>query len=188
MLLIWNSIITENSCPEFQFFCLESVEESPVVMLARDKIRVYILAYSTIVFEICSNVLFPFLNNRTHFLCHVDFTPLPGKMCRQQMVLRYVTHSSNLQRINFSYRSRSHPQKTTPLQISNLRRIMCAVSCVYGSKPEDTVTRRGCAWLIDGVRIGWLDLLTPYTLNSELRAITALSLIHTLHISPLHTH
>jgi hypothetical protein len=42
---------------------------------------------------------------------------------------------------------------------------------------------KGCAWLIDGVWIGWLDLLTLYTHNSELQAITALS----LHNSPLNT-
>jgi hypothetical protein len=29
----------------------------------------------------------------------------------------------------------------------------------------------GCAWLIKGYSIGWLDLLTPYSHNSELQAI-----------------
>jgi hypothetical protein len=43
-------------------------------------------------------------------------------------------------------------------------------------------------WLQTGFWIGWLDLLTPYTHNSELQAITALSLIYTLQSSPLHTH
>jgi hypothetical protein len=42
--------------------------------------------------------------------------------------------------------------------------------------PLITVTCRGHAWLIDVFWIGWLDLLTLYTLHSELQAITALLL------------
>jgi hypothetical protein len=41
-------------------------------------------------------------------------------------------------------------------------------------------------WLLDGVWIGWLDLVTPYTHQSELQAITALLLIATFYISLLH--
>jgi hypothetical protein len=44
-----------------------------------------------------------------------------------------------------------------------------------------------CAWVIDEFWIGWLDLLTPYTFNSGLQAITALPLISALYRSPLHT-
>jgi hypothetical protein len=33
-----------------------------------------------------------------------------------------------------------------------------------------------CVWLINGFWTGWWDLLTPYTLHSELQAITTLSL------------
>jgi hypothetical protein len=44
---------------------------------------------------------------------------------------------------------------------------------------------RGCALLIYGFSIGWLDLLTAYTLNSELQAVTALSLIYALYSSLL---
>jgi hypothetical protein len=31
-----------------------------------------------------------------------------------------------------------------------------------------------CVWLLGGVWIGWLNLLTPYTHHSELQAVTAL--------------
>jgi hypothetical protein len=41
---------------------------------------------------------------------------------------------------------------------------------------------------VDGVWIGRLDLLTPYTHHAELHIITALLLICTLYSSPLHTH
>jgi hypothetical protein len=37
-------------------------------------------------------------------------------------------------------------------------------------KLEHIATCRVCAWLIDGFSIGWLDLLTPYSHNSELQA------------------
>jgi hypothetical protein len=40
-------------------------------------------------------------------------------------------------------------------------------------------TYKGCAWLMDGVWNGWLDLLTGNT---------ALSLIYTLYSSPMHAH
>jgi hypothetical protein len=40
------------------------------------------------------------------------------------------------------------------------------------SLPQQSITMcRGCAWLIDGVWIRWLDLLTPYTFNSGLQVI-----------------
>jgi hypothetical protein len=42
-----------------------------------------------------------------------------------------------------------------------------------------------CVWLLDGVWIGWLDLLTPYTHHSELQAITALFLFHTVSLFSL---
>jgi hypothetical protein len=56
----------------------------------------------------------------------------------------------------------------------------------YSSK--DKVTCRIFAWLIDGFRIGWLDLLTSYSHNSGLQEIMGLPLIYTLYSSPLHTH
>jgi hypothetical protein len=34
---------------------------------------------------------------------------------------------------------------------------------------------------IDGIRIGWLDLLTPYTVNSYLTSNAAVSLIYTVY-------
>jgi hypothetical protein len=49
----------------------------------------------------------------------------------------------------------------------------------------DTVMIWGCV-TVDGVWIGWLNLLTPSTYHSELQAITALSLISTLYNSLLH--
>jgi hypothetical protein len=42
-------------------------------------------------------------------------------------------------------------------------------------------------WLLDGVWIGWLDLLTPYTHHSELQANRASPLIPTLYSSLLQT-
>jgi hypothetical protein len=44
------------------------------------------------------------------------------------------------------------------------------------------------AWLLNGFWNGRLNLSAPYTDNSELQAITALSLNYTLYSSPLHTH
>jgi hypothetical protein len=56
-------------------------------------------------------------------------------------------------------------------------------------KGKNVMSRLGiCSCIMDGFWIGLLDLLTPYTHHSELQAITALSLIYTLHSSPLHTH
>jgi hypothetical protein len=43
-------------------------------------------------------------------------------------------------------------------------------------------------WLLTGFWIGWLDLSAPYSHNSGLQAVTALSLFYTLYSSPLHTH
>jgi hypothetical protein len=38
-------------------------------------------------------------------------------------------------------------------------------------------------WLLDGIWIGWLDLLNTYTHNSELQAVTAIWLIYALYKS-----
>jgi hypothetical protein len=46
---------------------------------------------------------------------------------------------------------------------------------------------RGCAWLIDGFWIGWLDLLTAYTQLGTTGNYSAIAAT-TLYILPFHTH
>jgi hypothetical protein len=53
-----------------------------------------------------------------------------------------------------------------------LSSLLCNLDASYISDPF--ILSRvlgGCAWLIDGFSIGWLNLLTPHTQNSELQSI-----------------
>jgi hypothetical protein len=97
----------------------------------------------------------------------------------------HILHGGNILKTackpKFAY-SQNYPRKSFKSPIKYMLLYTPCNIYVYNN-----VTCRGCVWLIDGLWIGRLDLLAPYSHNSGLQAIQLYRCFHALKFTVTHT-